>query len=926
MNRVFKVLWSPTLGEWVITSELGRSNKKSKLFMPKSVLKKIALISSLSMLAINVVSATIAVENGSLVINGPADIVPVSTVTGKPMSGGVVFGTENKIENTASGNNLGNIVLGNKIDVKGISNTLTGNNLQLEGYDNVGTVAVSISNTQAALILAAEADGVEVSGLKELLNSPLYQDYVYAVSMGKDYEALAEELTEYIEQNTQIAEQNVLLRDWADKNEDKIQEIANSAGAKVKGANNTFVGSTISIKGNSNVAQGSVITLTGSNSIALGTAIAVSANSAVALGEGTTVIKDAGIAIGKNSKVEHENSLALGQNSITERDNSLSIGSEGNERQITYVAKGSISETSTDAVNGSQLHATNTNVENLDGRVTTNEGNISTIQGDITNITSGKSGLLQLKDGKLVFSEAGAGAIFDIADGEEARTLTGVKAGAVADDSVDAINGSQLYATNQSIVDSLGGGAELNEDGSINGPTYVINKGDSYNNVGDAITNIDGRVINNTENITNLTENMSNITTGKAGLVMIEGDRIVFDSSIAGDRVFDISNNGQARKMTGVADGAIATGSKDAINGGQLYDTNQKVATNTANIGKNTDALGGGAGIDKDGNYTGPNYSFNDGTNHTNVGSALDNLDGRVTDLDQRVEGITNGTEGLVKLETDDQGNQKLVIDNKLASKAGTFDISNGEDGRTLTGVNEGKVKSDSKDAINGSQLHTSNSSIADIFGGGASIDKDGYVSMPEYNFGDDNKFNNVGDSLTHLNKKIQKGEGGLFQMSADGKTVVLGDTAKTAKTVDMGNRVVAGVANGRVEKNSLEAVNGGQLWETNQQVGSNTNQIKHINNTLNHYNTRIGNLEKTVHENRKRASAGTASAMAMSSIPYLDYAKYSFGMGVASYDGEAAMSMGLEFKMGDNGRFRIQGSYDTQSKAGVGVGMAFEL
>ena len=86
--------------------------------------------------------------------------------------------------------------------------------------------------------------------------------------------------------------------------------------------------------------------------------------------------------------------------------------------------------------------------------------------------------------------------------------------------------------------------------------------------------------------------------------------------------------------------------------------------------------------------------------------------------------------------------------------------------------------------------------------------------------------------------------------------------------------------------------MNGHQLWETNQKVDFQAQQIDHINSTLGHYNTRINNVERTVHQNCKVASAGISSAMAMSSIPYVENMKYSFGMGAAAYDGEAAMSL----------------------------------
>src|SRR5690606_34370729 len=59
---------------------------------------------------------------------------------------------------------------------------------------------------------------------------------------------------------------------------------------------------------------------------------------------------------------------------------------------------------------------------------------------------------------------------------------------------------------------------------------------------------------------------------------------------------------GAERRIVNVADGTVATDSTDAVTGGQLYDTNQNVVTNTANIlttnSRMAAALGGGAGVD----------------------------------------------------------------------------------------------------------------------------------------------------------------------------------------------------------------------------------------------------------------------------------------------------------------------------------------
>ncbi|MBN4747384.1 Surface-exposed protein, partial [Pandoraea nosoerga] len=120
-----------------------------------------------------------------------------------------------------------------------------------------------------------------------------------------------------------------------------------------------------------------------------------------------------------------------GKGSIADRDNSVSVGSAGNERQITNVAAGTAA---TDAVNVSQLH-------------------------ELTdNLSSGSIGLVQQDtDSRNITVAAGTdGTVVDFTGTAGARTLTGVADGKVADGSTDAVNGSQLYATNQQVAKNTG--------------------------------------------------------------------------------------------------------------------------------------------------------------------------------------------------------------------------------------------------------------------------------------------------------------------------------------------------------------------------------------------------------------------------------------------------------------------------------------
>ena len=86
----------------------------------------------------------------------------------------------------------------------------------------------------------------------------------------------------------------------------------------------------------------------------------------------------------------------------------------------------------------------------------------------------------------------------------------------------------------------------------------------------------------------------------------------------AGTDGTQVAVNGTAgnRTITGVLAGTVAAGSTEAINGGQLYTANQRVAA----------AFGGGAGLDVNGQLTAPSYTVQ-GTAYNNVGGAVSALD-----------------------------------------------------------------------------------------------------------------------------------------------------------------------------------------------------------------------------------------------------------------------------------------------------------
>lgn len=155
-------------------------------------------------------------------------------------------------------------------------------------------------------------------------------------------------------------------------------------GTLAEGSASTAVGAHATTIGNSSSALGLHANAIGGQSTALGQSSVARGDQSTAIGSGATTEARFSTAIGTNAKTEHYSGVAIGFNSTTSYFNGVvnstidgvtygnyaghrptsvvSIGSKGFERQLQNVAAGNVSKTSTDAVNGSQLHAVATQV------------------------------------------------------------------------------------------------------------------------------------------------------------------------------------------------------------------------------------------------------------------------------------------------------------------------------------------------------------------------------------------------------------------------------------------------------------------------------------------------------------------------------------------------------------------------------------
>ncbi|MEW2804245.1 YadA-like family protein, partial [Escherichia coli] len=401
------------------------------------------------------------------------------------------------------------------------------------------------------------------------------------------------------------------------------------------------------------------------------------------------------------------------------------------------------------------------------------------------------------------------------------------------------------------------------------GSTDAVN-GSQLKTTNDNVATNTTNIATNTTNITNLTDTVNNL--GE--------DALKWDDAAG---AFTAAHGTNAtNKISNVQAGIVSSDSTDAINGSQLYGLADSF----------TSYLGGGADISDTGVLTGPTYSIG-GTDYTNVGDAL----------------------AAINTSFSDSLGDALLWDATANDGAGAFSAGRGVDNTAskITNVANGAISATSSDAINGSQLYTTNKYIADALGGDAEVNADGTITAPTYTIANTD-YNNVGEALDALDENAllwdataNNGEG-AYNASHDGKA-----------------SIITNVADGNIGEGSTDAINGSQLFNTNMLIQQNSEVINQLaGNTSETYIEENGAGINYVRTNDTGLTFTDASAAGIGStaVGYNTVAKgdSSVAIGQGSYSGvETSIALGSESV---SSRVIVKGSRNTSvSEEGVVIG-----
>ncbi|HCT6058901.1 TPA: YadA-like family protein [Escherichia coli] len=927
MNKIFKVIWNPATGNYTVTSETAKSRGKksgrSKLLI--SALVAGGLLSSFGALADN--------YDGQGVDYGDGSASDGWVAIGKGAKANIFLnnaGASTALGYDAIAEGQYSSAIGSKTHAIGGASMAFGVSAISEGDRSIALGASSYSFGQYSMALGRYSKAL--GRLSIAMGDSSKADGANAIALGNAAKA-AGIMSIGLGDNANASQDYAMALGAESEAAENATAIGNKAHAK--GVNSIALGNGSQALADSAIAIGQGNKANGADAIALGNGSQSSGLNAIALGKASVVTGDNSLALGSNTNANGINSVALGAGSIADQDDSVSVGSDSLQRKIvnvkngtikadshdaingsqlyaisdsvakrlgggssvnvddgtvkaptynlkngnknnvgdaltvldqftlqwdqnrdkysaahgsstasviTDVADGAVSDSSKDAVNGSQLKATNDDVETNTTNIATNTGNIATNTANIatntTNITNLTDTVGDLKDDALLWN----GTAFNAAHGTETTsTITNVKAGTLSDDSTDAVNGSQLKDTNDNVATNTTNIASNTAniatntsniaDNTANIATNTSNIADNTANIATNTSNIAGNTANIATNTTNIAANTTSINSLNTSVDALEQDAMLWNGT-----AFNAAHGTETTStITNVKAGTLSDDSTDAVNGSQLKATNDNVATNTTNIASNTANIATNTAnintlntsidtLEQDAIlWNGTAYSAAHGTETastiTNVkaGTLSENstdavngaqLNATNANVATNTTNIATNTASINTLNTsiDALEQDALLWDGTAFSAAHGAN----KDASKITNVLAGTVSSASTDAINGSQLHGLSSSIATYLGGGATVSDSGVFSGPTYNI-DGNDYTNVGAALDAINTSLSDslGDALLWDSTTGAFSAKHGSTAS----------VITNVADGAVSDSSSDAVNGSQLYDVSNSV-----------------------------------------------------------------------------------------------------------
>ena len=307
----------------------------------------------------------------------------------------------------------------------------------------------------------------------------------------------------------------------------------------------------------------------------------------------------------------------------------------------------------------------------------------------------------------------------------------------------------------------------------------------------------------------------------------------------------------------------------------------------------------------------GMDFAGNEGEFHRNLGE-------KVTIKGEGTKAASEYSGENIRTFADANGNVVVKMDKNLKADSLAINGQNGQDGAAIKG-GTGKAGVDGTNITrlvieekNGTQHDIATLDDGMKYGGDT-----GNVIKKKLNeqvnvvggITDTNKLTTednlgvVSDGNNNLKVRMAKDLKGLNSVTTN--TLTVGDVKIDNSGINAGNKKITNVAAGDVSPNSTDAVNGGQLWKTNQTINN------------------IGGAVNELGDRMDRVGAGAAALAALHPLDFDPDDKWDVAAGYGNYKDAHAIAVGAFYRPNEDTMFSVGGSFgggENMVNAGVSV------
>ncbi|MEN5319506.1 ESPR-type extended signal peptide-containing protein [[Pseudomonas] hibiscicola] len=748
------------------------------------------------------------------------------------------FGISTAIGNNAKAYNGRSVALGfdalagvdaegNRVTGQNAGVSIGANTRSANGAVATGFRAIASGNSSIAVGGDANAAAEHATAMGYLSKATAKQ----STALGRGSEAKAQFATALGNLAVSANTSAVALGDRANARHDNA--VALGAGSVTASVNSVSVGSAtlkrkIQYIADGAVSNGSTDAITGNQLFATNQAVSAAQNTATSAQTAANAAKvDAAKALTETTTLAGlvSQTTASGNVRLGEKNSGtvLDVRNSANaSRKVAGVADGTVSASSNEAVNGKQLNATNVQVAAVEKAAAAAQADATVAKADAARAlvsTTALEGLVSqtAASGNVRLGEKNSGTVLDVRNSANAsRKVAGVTDGTVSASSNEAVNGKQLNATNVQVAAVEKAAAAAQADATV------------------AKADAAKALVSTTalEGLVSQTAASGNVRLGEKN----------------SGTLLDVRNSlGTNRKITGIADADVGAGSSDAVNGGQLFSSNLKIAVleeksrlfgagneagaASARAGEFGVAIGNGAvaSVDSEGGVALGAFAGALARNSVALGRAASVEAGAVAGFALGAGAYVAATDGIAigagsEVEAGADGGVALGAGSVVA-ESDTVSVGNDSLKRRITNLARGTAD---HNATTVSQLKDSLATL----GGSAGMDANGNIIAPTYSVQGGTQ-NTVQDALMALDgavttagRRADRMEGQLSSIFQDSPSA-RGDGMNQIALNGANGMVLTNLADGRVAPGSRDAVTGNQLYAAEQKISQNRNDLE---------------------------------------------------------------------------------------------------